>query len=160
MEIYKKDWVVLISDSTDPYFNIATEMFIIQNKPFGENKNVFMLWQNYNSIIVGKHQCIDENINVLLAKKDNVKIVRRKTGGGAVYQDKGNLIFSFLVNKKHLPVENFNSYEYFLDPIIKSLKLLGLNVKFQGKNDLMIESKKISGNAQSIYKNAFLLAQL
>ena len=91
--------------NTDPYFNLAAEEYVL--KHFTEN--CFMLWRNAPSVIVGRHQNTLAEINADYVKQNKIKVVRRLSGGGAVFHDLGNINFTFIENKK----DNFNDYPYF-----------------------------------------------
>lgn len=136
--------------STDIYFNLALDEYLLKSNI---KDDIFFLWKNLNTIVVGRNQNTIEEINLKAVEYDKVNVVRRITGGGAVYQDDGNLCFSFIFNKKN---KISQSYENILCPIINVLRKIGLNAKFSGKNDIEIDGKKISGNAQIKYKNRFL----
>ncbi len=112
-----------------------------------------MLWQNDNAIIVGKHQNTLAEINVAYVKQKGMKVVRRMSGGGAVYHDMGNLNFSFTHTGENTEVVDFKKYTL---PIIEVLQQLGVDARFEGRNDLMIDGKKFSGNAEHVFKNKVL----
>lgn len=135
--------------STDPYFNIATDEYIFKHM----KEDCFMLWRNDNAIIIGKHQNTLAEINVDYVKEKGIKVVRRLSGGGAVYHDLGNLNFSFTRTGES---EEMVDFERYTKPIIEVLKSLGVNAKFEGRNDLTIEGKKFSGNAEHVVKNKIL----
>lgn len=135
--------------STDPYFNIATDEYIFKHI----QEDCFMLWRNDNAIIVGKHQNTLAEINHEYVKEKNIKVVRRLSGGGAVYHDLGNLNFSFTRTGDNYEMIDFERYTL---PIIEVLKTLGVNAKFEGRNDLTIDGKKFSGNAEHVFKNKVL----
>lgn len=112
-----------------------------------------MLWQNDNAIIVGKHQNTFSEINYDYVKEKNIHVVRRLSGGGAVYHDMGNLNFSFTKTGKDSSMMDFEKYTR---PIIEVLQSLGVDAKFEGRNDISVDGKKISGNAEHIFKNKVL----
>jgi len=131
---------------TNPYFNLATEEYLLKNF----NEDVFMLWRNEPSIIVGKNQNTLSEINYEYVKGKSIPVVRRLTGGGAVFHDLGNLNFTFISTDDS---KSFTNFRKFTQPIIDVLKELNINAEFTGRNDLTIEGKKFSGNAQCNYKN-------
>ena len=135
--------------STDPYFNIATDEYIFRHI----EEDCFMLWRNDNAIIVGKHQNTLAEINFEYVKEKNIHVVRRLSGGGAVYHDLGNLNFSFTKTGKDSSLIDF---EMYTRPIVDVLRKLGADAKFEGRNDITIDGKKISGNAEHIFKNKIL----
>jgi len=148
---------------TDPAYNLALEEYLFLNLE-QDHPGWFLLWQNAPSIIVGRHQNTLEEVNSDLVHKQNLKVVRRLSGGGAVYHDLGNLNYSFLVPKNHNYNKFFNGFKvddmalnsekrtnFFqkcLNPIIYTLKSLGFSVKLSGRNDIILNGKKISGCAQ------------
>ena len=134
---------------TDPYFNIATEEYVLKEIP----EDSFMLWRNEPSIIVGKHQNTLAEINLDYVKQNNIKVVRRLSGGGAVFHDLGNLNFTFTMKSED---ENLINFRKYTDPIIEVLQSLDVDARFEGRNDLTIEGKKFSGNAMHIWKNKVL----
>ena len=136
--------IYIESESFDPHFNLALEQFVFDN--LDKNENYFMLWQNDNAIIVGKHQNTVAEINAEYTKENNIKVVRRLSGGGAVYHDLGNLNFTFIVSAGG-GYEQFN-FSDFCKPIIELLNSLGVNAVLNGRNDMSIEGKKFSGNSQ------------
>lgn len=137
--------------STDPHYNLALEEYVLTNCKDGET--YFLLWQNEPSIIVGKHQNTVEEINSDYVKNNNIHVVRRLSGGGAVYHDLGNLNFTFIISNSK---ENMFDFGKFTLPIVKMLKSYGVNAQLNGRNDLTIDDKKFSGNSQYI-KNGKLL---
>jgi lipoate-protein ligase A len=140
----------IVHKSTDPYFNIATDEYIFKHL----KEDVFMLWQNDNAIIVGKHQNALAEINRDYVRAKGVHVVRRLSGGGAVYHDMGNLNFSFThTGSDASKMVDFRKYTH---PIIDVLQSLGVNATFEGRNDLMIEGKKFSGNAEHVVGNKVL----
>ncbi|MGH4122608.1 MAG: lipoate--protein ligase [Clostridium sp.] len=138
--------IYLDNDCTNPYFNLALEEYLLRQK----NDEYFVLWRNEPCIVVGKNQNTLSEINEEYVKKHSIKVVRRQSGGGAVFHDLGNLNFTFIVQDDG---KKFNDFETFVIPIIGVLKELGIKAEFSGRNDLLIEGKKFSGNAQCKYKN-------
>ena len=134
---------------TDPYFNLAAEEYVLRSFP----DNCFMLWRNEKTIVVGKHQNTLEEINMEYIRDNNIRVVRRLSGGGAVFHDLGNLNFTFIMNGHEGHLVDFKKYTL---PIIEVLQKLSINAEFRGRNDLTINGKKISGNAEHIYKKRVL----
>jgi lipoate-protein ligase A len=142
--------MICIQDaSTDPYFNLAAEEYVLKN--FSED--CFMLWRNDNAIIVGKHQNTLSEINLEVVNERKIKVVRRISGGGAVFHDLGNLNFTFIVTGE---TGNLVDFRRFTLPIIEVLQKLGVDAKFEGRNDITIDGKKFSGNAEHVWKNRTL----
>lgn len=141
MKIHRN--AILIA-SKDPAFNLALEESLFQSLS-PDSQSLFLLWQNGPSVIVGRHQNTAEELSTDFAKTHNIAVVRRMTGGGAVYHDHGNLNFSFLEYRDTMGPINFQEY---LKPIQAALAELGLDVQFSSRNDLEVQGKKISGSAQ------------
>ncbi len=139
------------NNSIDPHYNLAFEEYIFKN--LKSNEEFVLLWRNGPSIIVGKNQNTVEEINMEYVKENNINVVRRVTGGGAVYHDLGNLNFSFIVNSGSNDKIDFKTYNI---PIIKALEKIGVNCELSGRNDIVIDGKKFSGIAQSIIKGRVL----
>lgn len=133
-----------------PYFNLATEEYLLTQT----QEEVFMLWQNANAIIIGRHQNTLAEINQPFVEENKIVVARRLTGGGAVFHDLGNLNFSFIRNIA--PEEKEINFLKFLQPIVDALQSLGVPAAFSGRNDLVVHDKKISGNAMVYYGNRVL----
>ena len=133
----------LESPSRDPYFNLALEEYVFER--MDKSKSYFMLWQNDNTIVVGKYQNTAEEIDQAYVDAHGIRVARRLSGGGAVYHDKGNLNFTFIVDQADAPGLNF---KIFVEPVIRALARFGVHAAFTGRNDLTIDGMKFSGNAQ------------
>jgi len=135
------------SKQTDPYHNLALEQLVFDR--LDRKNSYFMLWQNHNAIIVGKHQNTIEEINTAFVKERDITVARRLSGGGAVYHDLGNLNFTFITDAETNGIE----FSVFCEPIQKALRSFGVPVEISGRNDMTVEGKKFSGNAQYIKQN-------
>lgn len=128
---------------TDPRVNLAIEEFALKHLDINETYLLFYI--NEPSIIIGKNQNTVEEINAEYVREEGIHVVRRLSGGGAVYHDLGNLNFSFITKDDG---NSFHDFKKFTDPVVKALKKLGVNAELSGRNDILAEGKKISGNAQ------------
>lgn len=131
------------SPRIDPYFNLALEQYVFDclDRSWG----YFMLWQNDNTIVVGKHQNTLEEINAAYVKEHGIQVVRRLSGGGAVYHDLGNLCFTFIDDEESDGRFDFST---FCRPVVRALGVLGVTAEISGRNDMLIAGQKFSGNAQ------------
>lgn len=137
--------------STNPYFNLALEEYALKHLDIEDI--IVILWQNEPTVVVGRNQNTIEEVNSKYIKDNNINVVRRLSGGGAVYHDLGNLNFTFIVKNDSNSVSNFKK---FTKPVIKALNQLNIPAVFSGRNDITIEEKKFSGNAQYYYRNKLL----
>ena len=135
--------------STNPYFNLAAEEYFLKN--FKED--LFMLWRNLPSVVVGKHQNALAEINHEFVRENQIPVARRLSGGGTVFHDPGNVNFTFIRNIEKISEVNF---KVFTVPVVEALKKLGVDAYTTGRNDLLIDGKKISGNAEHIHRNRVL----
>jgi len=127
---------------TDPQINLAIEEYILEN--FGEKDTYLLFYVNQPSIIIGRNQNTIEEINTDYVDEKGITVVRRLSGGGAVYHDEQNLNFSFITKDDG---DSFQNFQRFTQPIIDALNNKGVPAEMQGRNDLAIEGRKISGNA-------------
>lgn len=141
--------LIIQQTSTDPYFNIAAEEFLLKNF----TGDIFILYRNQPSIVVGKHQNTIAEINLEFVREKGLKVVRRLSGGGTVYHDLGNLNYTFIANGSE---GNLVDFKKFTQPIIDVLQKLGVDAMVGGKNDIRVGDKKISGNAEHVFKNRVL----
>lgn len=139
----------IVNPHTDPYFNLAAEEYMLQN--FSEN--CFMLWRNENTIVVGKHQNTLAEINMDYIRRRKIRVVRRLSGGGAVFHDLGNLNFTFIMNGQEGHLVDFKKYTL---PILEVLQRLSVNAGYGKRNELLIDGKKFSGNAEHVYRRRVL----
>ncbi|MBP2000536.1 lipoate-protein ligase A [Paenibacillus shirakamiensis] len=128
---------------TDPAINLAIEEYVLRYLPADETYLLFYI--NAPSVIIGKHQNTIEEINAEYIKEHGVQVVRRLSGGGAVYHDHGNLNFSFITKDDG---QSFHNFRKFTQPVVEALHQLGVHAELSGRNDLQIGEQKISGNAQ------------
>lgn len=131
----------------DPALNLALEEYVLRNAQTAEDLLVFYI--NEPSIIIGRHQNTVEEINIQYVEQHGIHVVRRLSGGGAVYHDLGNLNFSFITRADP---GNFRNFKKFTDPVIDGLKKLGVPAELSGRNDILVEGRKVSGNAQYVSK--------
>jgi lipoate-protein ligase A len=135
--------LLIINDSNDAYYNLAAEEYLIDH--FDED--IVMLWRNDNTVVVGKNQNTIEEINRDYVEKNHISVVRRLTGGGAVFHDLGNVNYTIVQAYRE---GLFSNYEYFTESVRVFLQSLGVHASLSGRNDLLIDGKKFSGNAQCV----------
>lgn len=132
-------------DSRWPYFNLAAEEYLLHEF----KQNVVFLYTNENSVVIGKHQNAFDECNMQFCKPNNVHIARRLSGGGTVFHGDGNLNFCFIQNAK--TTDRLIDFKRHLTPVNKFLHSIGVNSEFSGRNDLLVDGMKISGNAEHVY---------
>ena len=134
----------------DPAYNLAFEEYILTH--FREG-NLLILWQNAPSVIIGRNQNTAEEVNSAFVDAHRIRVVRRNTGGGAVYHDLGNLNYSFITDGNGL---DKNTLQLFLVPVVQALQNLGLDAQCSGRNDILVSGKKVSGTAQQLLRGRIL----
>ncbi|MDW8799187.1 lipoate--protein ligase [Staphylococcus pseudoxylosus] len=127
---------------TDPTLNLAMEEYVLKNMP--KDDSYFLFYINRPSIIIGKNQNTIEEVNQSYIDEQGIDVVRRISGGGAVYHDTGNLNFSFVTDDDG---NSFHNFQKFTEPIVEALKSLGVDANLSGRNDIQVGEAKISGNA-------------
>ncbi|MEI7884657.1 MAG: lipoate--protein ligase [Clostridia bacterium] len=141
-----------IGTSHDPHFNLAMEEYFI--KHFATEDDCIILWQNSPVVVIGKNQNTLAEVNYEYCKTHNIQVVRRLSGGGAVYHDLGNLNFTYITANNHDGIGP--NFKKFTQPVINALAQLGVVAELSGRNDITIDGKKFSGNAQYYYKDRVL----
>jgi lipoate---protein ligase len=138
-------------ENTDPTVNLALEEYVLKHLPADEDYLLFYI--NEPSIIIGKNQNTIEEVNSDYVEQQGIHVVRRLSGGGAVYHDLGNLNFSFVTSADGKAMHN---YKRFTEPVIRALRRLGVDAELTGRNDIQVGERKISGNAQYVHKGRMI----
>ncbi|TWS95267.1 lipoate--protein ligase [Streptococcus sp. sy018] len=141
----------IVNTSNETAYNIALEAYAFRE--LMEEEELFILWINRPSIIIGRHQNTIEEINKEFTDANDIRVVRRLSGGGAVYHDLNNLNYTIISNKSK---EGAFDFKTFSAPVIETLADLGVKAEFTGRNDLEIDGKKFCGNAQAYYKGRMM----
>ena len=129
----------------DPRVNLAIEEYLIKN--IAPSEDILLFYINQPSIIIGRNQITVQEINVDYVEEHDIIVVRRLSGGGAVYHDLGNLNFSFIAPNSP---DNFHNFRKFTQPVVDVLRKMGVAAELSGRNDVLVDEKKISGNAQYV----------
>lgn len=137
--------------NTNPYFNLALEEYLLKDLPVEED--IFLLWQNADTVVIGRYQNTTEEVNTIYAAQQNITIARRITGGGAVYHDLGNVNFSFIRNCENEQALDFSS---FSERMADALRDMGVDVQISGRNDMTVDGRKFSGSAQTVVNGRVL----
>lgn len=136
--------------SVDPCRNLALEQFLLEHRTEGD---WLMLWQNDNTVVIGRNQNTAEEICADFVRDHGITVVRRMTGGGAVYHDLGNLNYSFLTDAGDGALRNIRQ---FTEPVCRALEAMGVHAETSGRNDILVEGKKVSGVAQRVHRGRIL----
>lgn len=143
--------IYLINKNVDPAINHGIEEYFMKET----NEDVFSLWQNDRTVLLGKNQDAYAEMDIDYAKANDLKVVRRLSGGGTIYCDLGNMQYSFITNDDR-KVLGTDSFAKFAEPIVEALRSLDMDAEFTGRNDIVLEGCKISGNAQYRYKDRII----
>ena len=143
------EMLLIINDSNNAYYNLAAEEYLIDH--FDED--IVMLWRNDNTVVIGKNQNTIEEIDSRYVEEHDISVVRRLTGGGAVFHDMGNVNYTIIQPYRE---GLFSNYAYFTEAVRDFLQQLGVSATLSGRNDLMIDGKKFSGNAQCVRKGRMM----
>ena len=141
----------IVNTSNDPAYNVALEAYAFQK--LTDIDEIFILWINEPAIIIGRHQNTIQEINKEFIDKNGIHVVRRLSGGGAVYHDLNNLNYTIISNNTQ---EGAFDFQTFSKPVIDTLAKLGVKAEFTGRNDLEINGQKFAGNAQAYYKGRMI----
>ncbi len=136
-------------DTHDPFFNLAVEEVLLKKS----NEDYLLLGINSQSLIIGKHQSAHREVNTRFVTENNIPVIRRISGGGTVFHDEGNLNFTFIRGAESGKQVDFLRYTL---PVIEFLVSLGVEARFEGKNDIKVDGFKISGNAEHVHRNRVL----
>lgn len=141
----------LRNNHTDPYFNMAFDEYCLEQLTIDEP--VFFLWQNRPSVIMGANQEVHTEVNLDYLKENNISLVRRVTGGGAVYHDLGNLNYTIVGRSDDLE----RDYPEYTRIMLQALQKLGVQATMSGRNDILVEGRKVSGFAKRVCKNRLMI---
>ena len=141
----------LRNNHTDPYFNMAFDEYCLEQLAIDEP--VFYLWQNRPSVIIGANQEVHTEVNLDYLKENNISLVRRVTGGGAVYHDLGNLNYTIVGCSEDLE----RDYPEYTRYMLEALQKLGVPATLSGRNDILVEGRKVSGFAKRVCKNRLMI---
>lgn len=141
-----------------PYFNLAYEEALVQAVAKGQAPPTLRFWRNDKTIVLGRHQCADLEVNFEACERLGVKVVRRFSGGGAVYHDRGNLNYTLVMpqDRRAEFLERRNSFRIAAEAVVAGLKRLGLNARFVPLNDISVGDQKVSGLAGTLAREALL----
>jgi lipoate-protein ligase A len=139
----------ICSESHNPFFNLAVEEYLLQNR----KEDFFILYINDPCVIIGKHQVVHREVDAKFIEEKKIPVIRRISGGGTVFHDRGNLNFSFIKQSEAGKQVDFRLYT---EPVIDFLHTLGVYSVFEGKNDLTVDGLKISGNAEHVFRERVL----
>ncbi len=140
----------LETGSTDPAYNLAFEEYVHTHRRDGD---YLILWQNRNAVIVGRNQNAAEEINRDFVEAHGIHVIRRNTGGGAVYHDLGNLNYSFITD---VGAPESRTAALFTQPVVQALRGLGLCAESSGRNDILVNGQKVSGTAEALNRGRIL----
>jgi lipoate-protein ligase A len=139
----------ICSDSKQPFFNLAAEEYYLQNR----KEDFVILSINDPCVVIGKHQVVHREVNTHFIEEKKIPVLRRISGGGAVYHDRGNLNFAFIRQSETGKQVDFRLYT---EPVVAFLNWSGVNAVFQGKNEITVDGLKISGNAEHVFRERVL----
>jgi lipoate-protein ligase A len=140
---------IFCSDSNQPFFNLAAEEYYLHNR----KEDFVILSVNDPCVVIGKHQVVHREVNAKFIEEKKIPVLRRISGGGAVYHDRGNLNFAFIRQSEAGRQVDFRLYT---EPVIAFLNSAGINAVFEGKNEITVDGLKVSGNAEHVFRERVL----
>lgn len=132
------------NDSTNPHFNLALEEYLVTSQHYAA-EDVVVVWQNEPTVVIGRNQNAELQVNRPYLEENAIHLARRMSGGGAVYHDSGNINFTVI---KRDAERHLNDFSFFTQPVVECLASYGVHAEFAGRNDITVDGKKFSGNAQ------------
>ncbi len=144
--------IYIENDSRSCFYNHALEEYYMNRM----DEDIFILWINSRSILLGRNQNLYKEVNTDYTTRENIDIVRRISGGGTVFNGPGNINFTFITKRKEKNSPIAEGFEKFAEPVIMALQSLGADARFTGRNDILIDGKKFSGNAQYFTRDKIL----
>ncbi len=141
--------LLISADTHDPFLNLALEEVLLKNR----QSEYLILGVNSPSVVIGKHQAAHREVNTKFVTENRIPVIRRISGGGTVFHDKGNLNFTFIRESEEGRQIDFKKYTL---PVIGFLNYMGINARLEGKSDIKVDGLKVSGNAEHVYRNRVL----
>lgn len=155
-----KMWRLLNTEYRNPYKNVAVDEALLTTVERNIVPNTIRLWRNLNAVVIGRSQSLEAEVSIEACKRHGTSIVRRFTGGGAVYQDRGNLNWTFITRRNHSSMAKMEGilgvYRVFSNPIVESIRRSGIKAEFEPPNSIFVADKKISGMAAYIKRESIL----
>lgn len=145
--------IYIKNTSNNPAHNLALEEYLVKHEGRFAHEDIALLWQNAPTVVIGRNQNAHREINRTYLDEHNISVVRRLSGGGAVYHDEGNINFTVIKRDAHRLKNNFS---FFTEPLVEALAEFGVEATFSGRNDVLVEGAKFSGNAQYSYGDTLL----
>lgn len=130
---------IFVTKETNIHFNLATEKYLIEN--YEPDSTILFLWKNSPTVVIGRYQNPWEECRLSLMEEDGVRLARRCSGGGAVYQDLGNICFTIIC-----PAQEANKAKNF-ELVLNALEMMGVKATLSGRNDVLVDERKVSGSA-------------
>ena len=151
-------WRLLLDSTLDPSVNLGVEEAIVRSRRDELCPDTLRIWRNDRSVILGCNSNVQDEVNMQVCKRIGIRVLRRTSGGGAVYHDLGNINYSVIMKEKHVNPNHdiLDVYGEFAKAILNGLALLNVKAEFQHPNSILLNGKKISGMAQHRFYNVIL----